>query len=103
MDSAPSKNLEGFICPKCMVKFPSDVRVRAHWVEFHSGVKKPEKSKKKDEPSSAIARAPEPKTPKGIVSHLRHKIAKGRGRYIDATFDLDLTYITERVIGIVNK
>jgi hypothetical protein len=30
-------------------------------------------------------------------------IARGRGRYIDATFDLDLTYITERVIGIVNK
>ena len=38
-------DLEGFICPQCMVKFPSDVRVRAHWVEFHAGVKKPEKAK----------------------------------------------------------
>ncbi|XP_062518376.1 tensin-1-like isoform X2 [Corticium candelabrum] len=46
------------------------------------------------------ARAPEPKTPKGIMSHIRHKVAKGRGRYIDSSFDLDLTYITERIIAM---
>eukprot|EP00118_Oscarella_pearsei_P017975 m.181384 g.181384 ORF g.181384 m.181384 type:complete len:1048 (+) comp39270_c0_seq3:476-3619(+) len=105
MAAAKQGALEGFICPNCMVKFPSDAGVRAHWIEFHSGLEKTqesdrEKEKTREGLTAVGTRAPEPKNPRGIRSHLRHIIAKGRGRYIDNTFDLDLTYITERIIAM---
>ncbi|XP_031555162.1 tensin-2-like [Actinia tenebrosa] len=41
-----------------------------------------------------------PGTPRGIVKHLRHIVSKGRVRHVDKQFDLDLTYINDRVIAM---
>ncbi|XP_065194151.1 uncharacterized protein LOC135825343, partial [Sycon ciliatum] len=50
--------------------------------------------------SAPDSRAPQPHEPRGLVSKVRHKVAQGRARYIDESFDLDLCYITERLIAM---
>ena len=34
-----------------------------------------------------------------LLTILHRVVFRGRGRYVDEDFDLDLTYITERIIG----
>ncbi|XP_065889210.1 tensin-2-like isoform X2 [Dysidea avara] len=41
-----------------------------------------------------------PKPAKGLKNRVKHRVAKGRGRYVDDDVDLDLTYITEKIIAM---
>ncbi|XP_032218321.2 tensin isoform X2 [Nematostella vectensis] len=167
---ATSDRLEGFICPACLVDFPSAAKVQDHWSSFHSskegqssedgrdndevpGIGPPQltevKNGGKQTPHvfksgvfqlpercrvcsetisnegsycegcghichkkcesmvktkcpnvTAISTNPNYKTPKGIFKHLQHIVSKGRVRHVDHEFDLDLTYITERIIAM---
>ena len=63
--------LEGFICPNCMVKFPSDARVRAHWIEFHSGVKKRETPDRENERVRTVKRNQRLRRPLSFFSRLK--------------------------------
>lgn len=36
MNIAGNTALEGFICPACLVDFPSASKLQDHWVKFHS-------------------------------------------------------------------
>ena len=36
MSKAASTTLEGFICPACLVDFPSPSKLQGHWLKFHS-------------------------------------------------------------------
>ena len=36
MNKAATTALEGFICPACLVDFPSPSKLQGHWVKFHS-------------------------------------------------------------------
>ena len=41
MSKGEAKPLEGFICPQCVVDFPSAVKLQNHWLSFHSVKQKP--------------------------------------------------------------
>jgi hypothetical protein len=47
-----------------------------------------------------LPRADAPPPPKAITDIVKRQVAKGRNRYIDDGFDLDLSYITERIIAM---
>ena len=36
MNKAGTTALEGFICPACLVDFPSPSKLQGHWLKFHS-------------------------------------------------------------------
>ena len=36
MNKAVNTALEGFICPACLVDFPSASKLQDHWLKFHS-------------------------------------------------------------------
>lgn len=36
MKIAGVNSLEGFICPACLVDFPSSTKLQEHWLQFHS-------------------------------------------------------------------
>ena len=36
MNIAGVTSLEGFICPACLVDFPSAGKLQDHWMKFHS-------------------------------------------------------------------
>ena len=36
MSKAQEKALEGFICPSCVVDFPSALKLQNHWLNFHA-------------------------------------------------------------------
>ncbi|XP_046860146.1 tensin-1-like isoform X2 [Xenia sp. Carnegie-2017] len=43
---------------------------------------------------------PSKSNPKGFSKILKHKVSRGRSRHVDQEFDLDLTYITDRIIAM---
>lgn len=193
MNIARVTSLEGFICPACLVDFPSAVKLQDHWVKFHSpqistarssktsndyeeipgdtptsnnaqvqnrnqrlcnhvfksdllallqpcgfcgediesegkickvcsyhchdkcammvlgqfsrqGTVNSVQRKTKALPDDENGRKRLPSSPKNLVTnichHVRHRVSRNRVRHVDANFDLDLTYITDRIIAM---
>nr|XP_058962535.1 tensin-1-like isoform X3 [Pocillopora verrucosa] len=194
MNKAVNTALEGFICPACLVDFPSASKLQDHWLKFHSpkvtasGTDRvsddyesipddsspdcaPQESKDHNScdhvfKSDLLAvlekcgfcgqeidslgkicegcnfhchdkcekmvkeqcsrqssvksthskfktlpdevdvgkRSRLPSPPKSLVTnicyHMRHRVSKNRVRHVDEHFDLDMTYITDRIIAM---
>lgn len=192
MNKAATTALEGFICPACLVDFPSPSKLQGHWVKFHSpnvststterdsndyedipddsppnhtpqvsrnqrvcdhvfksdllavlercgfcggeidsegkickvcnyhchdkcermvrgqclqqGSVNSTRDRYKTQPNDDIDSVRKPRgasSPKNLVTNIfRHRVSRNRVRHVDEQFDLDLTYITDRIIAM---
>ncbi|EDV26470.1 uncharacterized protein TRIADDRAFT_54505 [Trichoplax adhaerens] len=107
MENATSNDpIEGIICPECLSRFDTIDHLLWHFESIHPEIQVSATPSDNDDDlidvtHSSTGEEQQSQTlppPKSVSNLIRRIIARGKYRYIGDSYDLDLTYITDRII-----